>query len=805
MSEFAARIRGSTRARWGLGLAAAFAISFFIRVYFPYHNVFAGDWVRFQETDAWLHMEVVENLVHNFPHRMMFDPFTYFPFGQLLGSAPLFDLMLGFIVWVLGAGSPSTGLIETVGAYFPAVLGALVTIPVFFIGKELFNNKLAGLLAALLIAILPGEFLYRSLLGFTDHHAAEVLFSTTAMLFFILAFKSARGAGVSFSHVRDRNWDVLRRPLLWSLLAGLALAFYLLTWTGGSLFLFVVVAFAVVQYILDHLRRRTTDYLCICAVPALALALVLIAPAANSYSLWSQQVASLVICMVVFAALSAVSVLMARRNMSPVYYPLAIAGLVGLGIALFFAIDASLLRSMLDKLGVLSPSGGRLTISEAQGMSIKDTWDFFTTSFWLFLAGLGLLAYLIYKEGTADKTLLFVWSLIMLVAAFGQQRFAYYLVVNVALLAAYFSWRLLELAGLRESRVEAAAEAPDKPVVMPVERRKAKLTKKAKRRKELQRKRRAAERGAFLTGSRVIIALALIVVFFMAFYPNFSKAKEWAEPQYGPNDDWHEALTWMRANTPDPFLNPDFYYQRHETPPNNRFEYPESAYGVMAWWDPGTWITYIAHRIPNASSRNQKGAPDAAEFLLAQDEASADEVLDRLGSKYVILEAQNAFIQATAAGISGELQAYAVWAGQDPRVYFDVYYKLESGSYTPVLVYHPAYYYTMISRLYLFDAVEWVPSQTDVVSVEQRAATSSSGQQVTIKVITDQQTFDNYPEAADYVKTHSGSEIIGTQPYVSPVPLEAMEHYELVHKSPTTVVTRTPDSISAVEIFEYSG
>ncbi len=803
MSEFAARIRASTRARYGLGIALAFGVAFFFRVYFPYHNVFAGDWVRFQETDAWLHMEVVENLVHNFPHKMMFDPFTFFPFGQLLGSAPLFDLLLGFIVWVLGAGSPSTGLIETVGAYFPAILGALVTIPVFFIGKELFNKK-AGLLAALLIAIMPGEFIYRTLLGFTDHHSAEVLFSTTAMLFFILAFKSARGAGVSFSHVRERNWALLRRPFLWSMLAGLALGFYLLTWTGGSLFLFVIVAFAVVQYILDHLRRRTTDYLCICAVPALALAVVLIAPAANSYSLWSTQFASLIICIVAFAALSAASVLMARRDLKPAYYLLAIAGLIGLGMALFYALDAGLLRSMLDKLGVLSPTGGRLTISEAQGMSISAAWDNFTTGFWLSLVSLVLLAYLIYKEGTADKTLLFIWSLIMLVAAFGQQRFAYYLAVNVALLAAYFSWRLLELAGLRESRVEAEAEVPDKPVVMQAERHKAKLTKKAKRKKEAKRRRQAAERGAFLTGGRVIIALALIVVFFLAFYPNFGKAMEWARPQYGPNDDWHEALTWMRANTPDPFSDPDFYYQRHEEPPNNSFEYPASAYGVMAWWDPGNWITYIAHRIPNASSRNQRGAPDAAEFLLAQDEASANEVLDRLGSKYVVLEAANAFIQATTSGIAGELQAYVIWAGQDPRTYFDVYYQIEGASYTAVLIYHPAYYHTMISRLYLFGAGEWVPSQTEVVSVEQRDATSISGQAVRIKVITDKKTFGSYSEAADYVKTHANSEIIGTQPYDSPVPLEAMEHYELVHKSPTTVVSRSPDSVSAVEIFEYS-
>ena len=63
------------------------------------------------------------------------------------------------------------------GAYLPAILGALVPIPVYFIGKELFGSR-AGLISAALIAILPGQYLVRTLLGSTDHHAMEILFST---------------------------------------------------------------------------------------------------------------------------------------------------------------------------------------------------------------------------------------------------------------------------------------------------------------------------------------------------------------------------------------------------------------------------------------------------------------------------------------------------------------------------------------------------------------------------------------------------------------------------------------------------
>jgi hypothetical protein len=39
----------------------------------------------------------------------------------------------------------------------------------------------------------------------------------------------------------------------------------------------------------------------------------------------------------------------------------------------------------------------------------------------------------------------------MLAATLGQNRFAYYFAVNVAVLTAYLSWKALEFAGLKET------------------------------------------------------------------------------------------------------------------------------------------------------------------------------------------------------------------------------------------------------------------------------------------------------------------------------------------------------------------
>ena len=211
MGTLNVRIRAllSKRAIYGIVVLLIFGIALAVRVCLPYGSVFVEDSVRFAGNDPWYQMRLVENLMQHFPHLIGFDPFTLYPYGLEVPFAPFFDLMLGFFIWVIGMGSPTQHTIETVGAYFPAVLGALVTIPVYFIGREIFNRNI-GLLSAAIVAILPGQFLFRTLLGFTDHHVAEVLFTTVAALFLILAIKRARGREISFSHIRIRDWASLK-------------------------------------------------------------------------------------------------------------------------------------------------------------------------------------------------------------------------------------------------------------------------------------------------------------------------------------------------------------------------------------------------------------------------------------------------------------------------------------------------------------------------------------------------------------------------------------------------------------------
>ena len=110
----------------------------------------------------------------------------------------------------------------------------------------------------------------------------------------------------------------------------------------------------------------------------------------------------------------------------------------------------------------------------------------------------------------------------------------------------------------------------------------------------------------------------------------------------------------------------------------------------------------------------------------------------------------------------------------------------------------------MCSRLFTFGGEEWTPQEIPVVSFTEKYATDLEGNTISIKVISDIKTFTAYKDAEEYVTSNPNYQIIGTEFAMSPVPLEKLEHYDLIYKSPTTVLKRGEDTtISQVEIFEY--
>lgn len=262
-----------------------------------------------------------------------------------------------------------------------------------------------------------------------------------------------------------------------------------------------------------------------------------------------------------------------------------------------------------------------------------------------------------------------------------MRRFAYYFAVNAALLTGYLSWLVLDISGFKKLAV--------KPEVKPEDSGKKVKPKRPER--------------STSTARIATMILAILAVFFVAFFPNIGPAiSNASQAVFAPSDAWYESLTWLKANTPEPFGNADFYYEFYEAAPHGKkYTYPETAYGVTAWWDYGYWITRIGHRIP--TSNPGTGNKGEASIFTAQDEASADKLLDKFGSKYVIVDHDIATV------MGGKFYALLTLSSNDPDKFYGIYYQLNGNTLEPVLLFYPEYYRSLVVRLYNFDGGQVSP------------------------------------------------------------------------------------------------
>ncbi len=661
---------------FGILLLAVFALSLYLRIVMPYDSVFRNGIVAFASDDSVFQMRLVENTLYNFPHRITYDAFTLYPTGSVLHWGPLFSQIIATLSLIAGMGSYSMQTVNTIGAFIPSVFGALVVFPVYYLGKHL-GSRSTGILAAFMIALLPGQFFSRSTLGFTDHHVMEVFFSTSTIAFFILAIKAGRELDIKFS-------DLRLKPVLYSMFAGVMLAAFQLTWAGAPFFTFIILIFILIQYILDDMRGRSTDYLAIAAVPMFSINLISVLPYINpEYGFgtffYSWFHAAVPVAGIGFPmALSMISSELRKRGFKSYHYPLFLGGFFATGMLVIKSVLPQMYSTIISAPGLIfsKHTGGANTVAEAT--PIFDNPGMFWSNFpvtgflqkdsavlWFIIIVLLAVGYRIVRKQRPEDMLFSVWSIVMLLAVFGQNRWAYYFSVNIAIIVGIagsaLSERILRFGGW----------------TLPFDK-------------------------TSIGFSHVLspILVAMLVLFFAS--PSFettTKIAGWGggEPSGGGYGEWLDALSWMRYNTPDPGLD---YLAIYDKPKNSTYPYSETAYGVMSWWDYGHIITYWAHRIPNANpfqagiGGGKEHTPGASSFLTAKSEEEANSILNALGingkpgARYVMTNGYMAYAIMDVFGIWNYDYGYRV--------------QLQTSQGTQVVP-SAKYYENMAAKLHIFD------------------------------------------------------------------------------------------------------
>lgn len=366
-----------------LTLAAICGVALLLRTVPRAPDVFRDGRVVFAGNDPWIHMRNAENIAAHWPWPSWFDPYRLAPDGQFVAEAPLMDIVIAGIALLTRVP------LDLVGAWFPAIAGALIPIPLFFLTRTL-SGDVEATIAAALVAIFPGSLLQRSLLGVADHHVLEALLAACVLLFLARA-----------------------RPLP----SGLFLGLYLIGWSRGAFLLGILIAWAL-------LARKGR----LVAV-TFAIAFVIAAPVAIHLPAMSLTLPIL--------AGGAVAVLIAERlPRRAMPFVAAVLGVVAI----------ALLPELASQLKRFLPAGGSATIGEAMPLlwsqgafTLRPLWLELTTSSILMLIGFVFVV----RERTEERMLVIVFAVVATAATLAQARFGYYMALAAAVLASVAATRLL--------------------------------------------------------------------------------------------------------------------------------------------------------------------------------------------------------------------------------------------------------------------------------------------------------------------------------------------------------------------------
>ena len=394
-----------------LALIGIAVVAFLVRVVGNWGTVFdngSGE-IWFRGNDAWYHYRLIENMAVNWPHSMLFDPFTGFPVGAGVIVPPLLSWIVIGVGNVLAFGAPSDHLLRTITALLPPVAGVLTMIPVYFIGREVYS-RWVGVVAAGLVMLLPTQFLSRSILGFADHHVLESLFSTCAMMFLILGYK--------------------RRQFRWYTWAGVALAMYFLSWHGALFILSVVLLWIFVQFVFDMYRGDTVNRARLYG-PALAAMIVVVIW--FPFRIYNADWRLSLLFFGVMMCLAPVLLWFQRITRARWQWWALILGTGGIITTALLVAMPGFKDTMTVAVQITFPTHmGVRSIGETKALSL----GYFLPVYAANLLTAGAALYWTLKE-RHEFVLIALWGILMLMFTITQMRWEYYLIMPLALLSAY--------------------------------------------------------------------------------------------------------------------------------------------------------------------------------------------------------------------------------------------------------------------------------------------------------------------------------------------------------------------------------
>jgi Uncharacterized membrane protein, required for N-linked glycosylation len=648
---------------------------------------FQGNGITFRGNDPWYHFRETTYLLDNFPSTMPFDPWTNYPSGTSAGQfGTLFDQLVSGFILLTSFGDPSAEYATLIMLIAAPVFLTLAVIPTYLIAARLAGRGPA-LAGVAVLALLPGSVLNYTLVGFFDHHAAEVFFQTLAVFAFIIALGVAQREQPIWELVVDRDFGALRTPLLYSVGAGVAAALYMWAWPSGVLLVGFTGIYFAIKLTSDVYHNQSPEPIAFVGTVSMTVTGLLMFVPLTSFSIGGPTDYSLLqVILPLAVGLGCVFLAFLARqweahNLSASLYPSAVGGILAILFGIISLIVPNIVRfiisQFLNTVG-FSANAGTRTIGEAQpflsqGSPFGVIYSEYGLAFFAALVGaLIILGRPLIKSDDTNDTIYVVgslatvgliylatpvldsiagfigqeWQVLGLIIATGllvgatlRHRYdaaeLYALVWAAFITSAAFTqvrfnyYLAIVIAVFSAIFVAQIVDAVD-----------INATGESLR-----------ESVQSLEGWQVMAVVAVVLILTVPLLVPFAGSAWATGDRNGPGGvtQWDDSFQWMSTETPQPgelegANNPMELYGTYERPADDDFEYPEGAYGVQSWWDYGHWITTNGERIPNANPF-QQGATEAANYLLAPSEQRAADALgEKMGdndeTRYVMVDWQ---------------------------------------------------------------------------------------------------------------------------------------------------------------------
>lgn len=672
-------------------LTAAAALSFFIRmrsfdILYDSGNMIGGP-------DPWFYLRQVELSLANGLGNVSYDPYLLFPGGGGTRVGSLFVRICAVVALLFGCVT-QTDLINVL-SFVPAVMGVCMVPVMYFLGKKC-GGRAAGVLAALFIAVIGGQFLARTLYGYVDHHALETLISSLFCLSYIAGLCALKGMGEKNTGGGQTagSWKtVVRKPVICGLIAGCTFFLGFQNLYVMALFALIVLIYTIIQFVINQKTRSPSEPLLIFNITTFLTAaagyFVCGITGISEYSAVYLFLHLLVV--IVTLALYALSKLISRFEKPWYILPVSFAGLTALAaLILRFAAEpvfTSVLSNFTYFFG-FSPTTN--TIGEMSAWSLPQAFSSYNLFLILAAGGCVWMAVKLWNKHSPAALFVLVWTAVFLPATCVHIRTGYYLAVCISLLAAVC---VAETVRFTKDALPKRNSVPDLTGTDAAP---------------------GASRGKRIRIIKTVLLILTVVLAFGGFGLSAAAAVDMAVPSVAGgavNPYWYETCEWIRDNTPDPgipFIDNYSWDKIYES---------AHPYGVLSWCDYGYYIMEIGKRLPAANS-GQARAAEAARILLSPDEKDIREQLEALKVKYVITDSRMC---------SSSFPAITVWADPEARTkpYLTMVNRTEGnnaegdnadGSPDILSTPAPAYYETLLIRLHRFDGSLVPPDKTEGVT-----------------------------------------------------------------------------------------